>query len=95
MAMRWMYEGAIDPAALRFILLMRDPLERTYSNWLMFRQVRGLDHQPGLHAWACMRGCKECRAMSPWACMKPLALQGVQCCCQRLSDSAVPTFADW
>lgn len=36
--MRWMYEAAIDPPALRFILLMRDPLERTYSNWLMFRQ---------------------------------------------------------
>lgn len=36
--MRWMYEGAVDPAALRFVLLMRDPLERSYSNWLMFRQ---------------------------------------------------------
>lgn len=37
-AMRWMYEGAVDPPALRFVLLLRDPLERTYSNWLMFRQ---------------------------------------------------------
>jgi hypothetical protein len=36
-AMRWMYEGAIDPPALRFVLLMRDPLERTFSNWNMFR----------------------------------------------------------
>jgi hypothetical protein len=28
-AIRWMYEGAIDPPELGFVLLMRDPLERT------------------------------------------------------------------
>eukprot|EP00966_Prymnesium_polylepis_P296309 6845150-Prymnesium_polylepis.1 len=32
---------AADPSALRFVVLVRDPLRRAFSEWAMFRQWRG------------------------------------------------------
>lgn len=56
--------AAKDPRDLRFIVLMRDPIMRTFSEWSMFALGWGWDHEPDflkkMHAQ--MRAFERCNA---------------------------------
>ncbi len=45
-ALKNIYQTARDPSELRFIVLMRDPIMRLFSEWSMFRLGWGWDHEP-------------------------------------------------
>jgi hypothetical protein len=48
-ALKNIYSSARDPKELRFIVLMRDPIMRAFSEWTMFVLGWGWDHEPSLH----------------------------------------------
>ena len=48
-ALRNIHSSARDPKELRFIVLMRDPIMRAFSEWMMFVHGWGWDHEQSLH----------------------------------------------
>ena len=45
-ALKNIHATARDPSELRFVVLMRDPIMRLFSEWSMFRLGWGWDHEP-------------------------------------------------
>ena len=63
-ALKNIHSSARNPKELRFIVLMRDPIMRAFSEWSMFVLGWGWDHEPSLQKKfrAQMNKFKKCNA---------------------------------